>query len=150
MNPITTIRGKIIDALADFSYGRKKIPVFDELVNPAVKLPTVQRAETYIVIQDQQDSFAAVQTCCNERRTIDTTIRIVTKFQQIGTKKLCEDIGKTVDLLIRGGRQKSNLSEVQKINLAVNRTMTEVSDYATAYSNILIYEFTLNLKEEGN
>ena len=52
------------------------IPVFDGIVNPNVKLPTIGKAACYIVIQDQQENPAAVQNMCNERLEHNITTRV--------------------------------------------------------------------------
>lgn len=144
MDRITLIRGKVITALKDFTFNGVKIPVFDEMVNPSVTLPSVNGAQAYIILQDQQQLYDPVQTYCAPRFNIDLTIKIVTIFGLVGNKKLSEDIGFEVLNLLRDDRNNSKLEGVDSIELSVSRSMNEVSTTRTAYSKIFILNFILN------
>lgn len=80
MDRITSVRGKVIQALSGYKFDGVAIPVFDEVVNPATTLPVISGAQTYILLQDQQMIYNAVQTYCNPRFNISLTIKVVTIF----------------------------------------------------------------------
>ena len=92
MDRVTEIRGKVMTALSGYKHNGVAVPVFDEVVNPSVVLPTIAGAQVYIVLQDQQETPNAVQTLCSPRSNVNLTIRVVTIFGPVGNKKLSEDI----------------------------------------------------------
>ena len=104
MDRVTEIRGKVMTALSGYKHNGVAVPVFDEVVNPSVALPTIEGAQVYIVLQDQQETPNAVQTLCSPRSNVSLTIRVVTIFGPVGNKKLSEDIGDEVLNLIRDDR----------------------------------------------
>ena len=67
MDRVTEIRGKVMTALSGYKHNGVAVPVFDEVVNPSVALPTIAGAQVYIVLQDQQETPNAVQTLCSPR-----------------------------------------------------------------------------------
>lgn len=144
MDRITLIRGKIIAALKDYTFSGTKIPVFDEIVNPSTTLPTINNAQVYIILQDQQQIYDPIQTYCAPRFNINLTIKIVTIFGLVGNKKLSEDIGFEVLNLLRDDRNNSKLDGVDSIELSVSRSSNEVSATRTAYSKIFILNFIVN------
>ena len=143
MDVSTTIRGFLFEALQGFKFKGITVPVFDELVNPNVALPVIGGAETYVVIQDQQSSPAPVQVACDVRLEADFTIRIVTRWASVGSKKLCEDIGAEIDTLLRTYRGYP-LIDVNKLRLATARTITEVGQSGVAFSKVLMYSANVN------
>ena len=97
MSRSATIRTDIFTSLQGFTHGGELIPVFDEVVNPSVQIPSVGGAnEVYVVLQDQQEFYNAVQTVCNPRFNLNLTIRVVTTWGLTGSKILCEEIGEKI------------------------------------------------------
>ena len=144
MDRITFVRGKVIQALSGYKFNGVSIPVFDEVVNPDVALPVVNGAQTYIILQDQQMIYNAVQTYCNPRFNISLTIKVVTIFGQTGNKKLSEDIGNDILNLLRDDRGKSKLSDISEVQLDVSRSMNETTSTRVAFSKIFILSFIKN------
>lgn len=144
MDRITFVRGKVINALSGYKFNGVAIPVFDEVVNPSTTLPVISGAQTYIILQDQQMIYNAVQTYCNPRFNISLTIKVVTIFGNTGSKKLSEDIGSDVLNLLRDDRGKSNLSDISEVQLDVSRSLNEVTSTRVAFSKIFILSFIKN------
>lgn len=144
MDRVTFVRGKVINALSGYKFNGVAIPVFDEVVNPDVTLPVINGAQTYIILQDQQMIYNAVQTYCNPRFNISLTIKVVTIFGNTGSKKLSEDIGYDVLNLLRDDRGKSNLSDISEVQLDVSRSMNETTATRVAFSKIFILSFIKN------
>lgn len=144
MDRITFVRGNVIQALSGYKFNGVAIPVFDEVVNPDVTLPVINGAQTYIILQDQQMIYNAVQTYCNPRFNISLTIKVVTIFGNTGSKKLSEDIGNDVLNLLRDDRGKSNLSDISEVQLDVSRSLNETTSTRVAFSKIFILSFIKN------
>ncbi len=144
MDRITFVRGKVIQALSGYKFNGVEIPVFDEVVNPEVDLPVVNGAQTYIMLQDQQMIYNAVQTYCNPRFNISLTIKVVTIFGNTGSKKLSEDIGNDILSLLRDDRGKSKLSDISEVQLGVSRSLNETTSTRVAFSKIFILNFIKN------
>lgn len=144
MDRITFVRGNVIQALSGYKFNGVAIPVFDEVVNPDVTLPVINGAQTYIILQDQQMIYNAVQTYCNPRFNISLTIKVVTIFGNTGNKKLSEDIGNDVLNLLRDDRGKSNLSDISEVQLDVSRSLNETTSTRVAFSKIFILSFIKN------
>lgn len=145
MDVSTIIRGEIATALSGLSYDGIAIPIFDEIVNPSIEIPIIEGAEVYVVVQDQQSQDSASQNTCAVRIDADVTIRVVTKWGTVGSKKLCEDIGVIIDSKLRTKRNISKLNSVLKTSLVVSRTILEKTQSNLAFSKILIYNHTLNI-----
>ena len=144
MDRVTEIRGKVMTALSGYKHNGVAVPVFDEVVNPSVALPTIEGAQVYIVLQDQQQVPNAVQTICYPRNNINLTIRVVTIFGPVGNKKLSEDIGDEVLDLIRDDRGGSKLSGIKDVELPIARSLSEVTAENISFSKILILNFVKN------
>ena len=144
MDRITFVRGKVIQALSGYKFNGVDVPVFDEVVNPSIELPVINGAQTYIMLQDQQMIYNAVQTYCNPRFNISLTIKVVTIFGMVGNKKLSEDIGDEIINLLRTDRDGSKLDGIDKIELVTSRSVNEVSTERTAFSKIFILNFIKN------
>jgi hypothetical protein len=144
MDRITFVRGKVIQALSGYKFNGVDVPVFDEVVNPSIELPVINGAQTYIMLQDQQMIYNAVQTYCNPRFNILLTIKVVTIFGMVGNKKLSEDIGDGIINLLRTDRDGSKLDGIDKIELVTSRSVNEVSTERTAFSKIFILNFIKN------
>lgn len=144
MDRITSVRGKVINALSGYKFDGVAIPVFDEVVNPSTTLPVISGAQTYILLQDQQMIYNAVQTYCNPRFNISLTIKVVTIFGNTGSKKLSEDIGDDVLNLLMDDRGKSKLSDISEVQLDVSRSMNETTATRVAFSKIFILSFIKN------
>ena len=144
MDRITFVRGKVINALSGYKFNGIAIPVFDEVVNPSTTLPVISGAQTYIMLQDQQMIYNAVQTYCNPRFNISLTIKVVTIFGMVGNKKLSEDIGDEIINLLRTDRDGSKLDGIDKIELVTSRSVNEITTERTAFSKIFILNFIKN------
>ena len=144
MDRITFVRGKVIQALSGYKFNGVDVPVFDEVVNPAIPLPVINGAQIYIILQDQQMIYNAVQTYCNPRFNISLTIKVVTIFGNTGSKKLSEDIGNDVLNLLRDDRGNSSLSDISEVQLDVSRSMNETTSTRVAFSKIFILSFIKN------
>ncbi len=144
MDRVTEIRGKVMTALSGYTHNGVVVPVFDEVVNPSVALPTIAGAQVYIVLQDQQETPSAVQTLCSPRSNVNLTIRVVTIFGPVGNKKLSEDIGDEVLDLIRDDRGGSKLSGIKDVELPIARSLSEVTAENISFSKILILNFVKN------
>ena len=144
MDRITFVRGKVIEALSGYKFNGVAIPVFDEVVNPSIELPVINGAQTYIMLQDQQMIYNAVQTYCNPRFNISLTIKVITIFTKQGAKKLSEDIGDGIINLLRTDRDGSKLDGIDKIELVTSRSVNEITTERTAFSKIFILNFIKN------
>ena len=144
MDRITFVRGKVIQALSGYKFNGVAIPIFDEVVNPSIELPVINGAQTYIMLQDQQMIYNAVQTYCNPRFNISLTIKVVTIFGMVGNKKLSEDIGDEIINLLRTDRDGSKLDGIDKIELVTSRSVNEITTERTAFSKIFILSFIKN------
>lgn len=145
MDRATEIRGKVITALSTLKYGTVSIPVFDEVVNPNISLPSVDGSiATYVVIQDQQEQLNAVQTVDAPRFNLNMTIRVVTKWGTVGKKKLCEDIGDTIINLLRDDRGASKIDGIDKVLLVTAQSIAETTINNVAFSKIIILNFIKN------
>ena len=147
MDVIKEIRTRYFQALKGLTYQGTEIPIFVGFLDGSASLPTIDRGEVYIVIQDQQAYDSAIQPYCTYNVTSDITIRIVSKFTKKGTTSIVEDIAMEVDNRIRGTTKKrdENMIGVGRVRLSVNRLLVENSDTHTTYSKILIYQNDLYL-----
>ena len=149
----TIIRSKVIEAIKtstideiDFiEYDGINIPIFDEFPNPNVQIPLIRKAETYIIIQDQQSQDDAIQNTCSVRLNANITIRVVTRWGSIGFKDVCENIASLIDEKLRTKRNESKLSDIQSVELSISRTQSELTKANLAFSKILIYSITINI-----
>ena len=145
MDRATEIRGKIFEALNGLEYNGIRIPVFDEFVNPNVTLPSVEGAlSAYVVIQDQQEMMSPIQTVCNPRFELDVTIRVVTTWGTVGSKKLCEDIGNEIMYKLKDDRGSSKITGIDKVTLVSARSLAESTSSNLAFSKIIILKFEKN------
>lgn len=139
------LRNAIFSALSGLTYDSKTIPVFDEVVNPSVDLPSAGGAEeVYIVLQDQQTNMNETQTVCSPRFNLSLTIRIVTIWGTVGSKTVCAEIATQINNLLRTDRGGSKINGIDKIELVSERVLTEHTDTNIAFSNILILNFIKN------
>jgi hypothetical protein len=147
MDVIKEIRTRYFQALKGLTYQGVEIPIFVGFLDGSASLPTIDRGEVYIVIQDQQAYDSATQPYCTYNVTSDITIRIVSKFTKKGTTSIVEDIAMEVDNRIRGTVKKrdENMIGVGRVRLSVNRLLIENSDTHTSYSKVLIYQNDLYL-----
>ncbi|WP_286847086.1 hypothetical protein [Proteiniphilum sp. UBA5463] len=143
MDRSTTIRGAVLTALSGFKHKNTLVPIFDEIVNPNTTIPKIDGAEVYMVIQNQQQ-YDGQHTFCNPRFNLNITLRIVTKWGLVGSKKLCEDIGDAVLALLRDDRGGSKLAGYQKVEMPVSRTMTEITNQNLAFTKIITLNFIQN------
>ena len=139
MNITTDIRIRYFNKLNGLEHNGVAIPVFDEVVTTSGV--SIGGAEVYIVLQDQQSFDAPIQTYCDYDIASEITVRVVTKYGLVGSKRLCEDIAKKVDNLIRNGRVGNHIN-LKNVELVNSRVISETSLTATAYSCILTYRNT--------
>lgn len=145
MDRATFIREKVFQALSGFAYGGAVVPIFDELVNPAVPIPAISGAdEVYIILQDQNESYSVTQTVCDPRFDLNLTIRVVTAWGLIGSKKVCEEIGDSILNLIRTSRGESKIEEIKEIELVTAQSIAEYSDAQVSFSKVLNLNFVKN------
>ena len=141
----TEIRGKIFEALNGLEYNGIRIPVFDEFVNPNVTLPSVEGAlSVYVVIQDQQELMSPIQTVYSPRFELNVTIRVVTTWGTVGSKKLCEDIGNKIMYKLKDDRGSSKIEGIDKVTLVSARSIAESTSSNLAFSKIIILKFEKN------
>lgn len=147
MDVIKEIRTRYFQALKGLTYQGVEIPIFVGFLDGSASLPTIDRGEVYIVIQDQQAYDSSTQPYCTYNVTSDITIRVISKFTKKGTTDVVEDIAMEVDNRIRGTIKKrdENVIGVGRVRLSVNRLLIENSDTHTSYSKILIYQNDLYL-----
>ena len=145
MDRATYIRTKVFDKLSGLTFGGIGIPIFDEYVNPSVTIPSISGSnETYIIIQDQSEGYNAVQTVCDARFDLNLTIRIVTTWGNVGSKKLCEDIGELVVNLLRNERGISLIDGIKQVDLINAQSIAEYADSSISFSKILTLKFIKN------
>ena len=72
------------------------------------------------------------------------TIRVVTKWGIVGSKKLCEDIGDIIINKLRDSRGSSLIPDIQKVELVYTRSIAEYSSTNLAFSKVLILNFIKN------
>ena len=145
MDRATYIRTKVFDKLNGLTFGGVEIPIFDEYVNPSVAIPSPSGSrETYIIIQDQSEGYSAVQTVCDARFDLNLTIRIVTTWGNVASKKLCEDIGELVVNLLRNDRGISLIDGIKQVDLINAQSIPEYADSSISFSKILTLNFIKN------
>jgi hypothetical protein len=143
MDNLTDIRCKVLTALSSLKYSNVDIPVFDEIVPPGATIPSVGSAQKVYSIIQGQESFPHSSNVCEERLSSIFTIRVVTIWGQVGSKKVCEDIGESIDSALRGARDVSNLADVYKLELTLSKSLTESTRDNVAYIKILNYRATI-------
>ena len=132
-----------IKSLGGLEYNGAIIPIFDEeVVGATAKISNAE--EVYILIQGQQTIDDSVQTVCDYRLISDITVKVVTKFKGVGKKSMCEEIGFLAMNLIKGKRDISKLTGIDKIRLDVSRSIIEQSDSQTAFSKVMIFRNYIN------
>lgn len=145
MDRATYIRTKVVEKLNGLTFGGVEIPIFDEYVNPSVTIPSISGSnETYIIIQDQSEGYSAVQTVCDARFDLNLTIRVVTTWGNVGSKKLCEDIGELVVNLLRNDRGLSLIEGIKEVKLINAQSIPEYADSSISFSKILTLNFIKN------
>lgn len=145
MDRATYIRTKVFEKLNGLTFGGVEIPIFDEYVNPSVAIPSVKGSnETYIVIQDQYEGYNETQTVCNPRFDLNLTIRVVTTWGNVGSKKLCEDIANEVELLLRDSRGQTTIAGLKQVDLINAQSIAEYADSSISFSKILTLNFIRN------
>lgn len=136
----TEIRTAYFQALSNLKYKGVSIPIFDEIVNPNVQIPNVDNHSIYVILQNQQSYDSANQGLCCYKTTNDITIRIVAISSGLtGSKKIVEEVAKSIDTLIRIDRDHNKLS-FNKIRLSISKSFIEKSDANLAFTQILIYQ----------
>src|SRR5678810_1025365 len=117
MDRATYIRTKVFEKLSGLTFNGIEIPIFDEYVNLSVEIPSVDGSnETYIIIQDQYEGYNETQTVCDPRFDLNLTIRVVTTWGNVGSKKLCEDIGDVATNLLRDDRGLSLIQGIKAVS----------------------------------
>lgn len=145
MDRATYIRTKVFEKLNGLTFGGVEIPIFDEYVNPSVTIPSVKGSnETYIIIQDQYEGYNETQTVCDPRFDLNLTIRVVTTWGNVGSKKLCEDIANEVELLLRDSRSNTTIAGVKQVDLINAQSTAEYADSSISFSKILTLNFIRN------
>ena len=145
MDRATFIRTEVFTKLTGIKHLGVEIPVFDEFVNPSVALPSIGGAsQVYIILQDQQEQKNDVQTFCHPRFNLNLTIRVVTIWRTVGSKKLCEDIGDAVFNLLTDSRGTSKINEIEQVELVTAQSLGEESVNELAFNKILILNFIKN------
>src|SRR5678809_1114357 len=110
------IRDRVFEKLNGLTFGGIEMCIRDRYVNPSVTIPSVNGSnETYIIIQDQYEGYNETQTVCNPRFDLNLTIRVVTTWGNVGSKKLCEDIGDVVINLLRDDRGASLIDGIKEV-----------------------------------
>lgn len=145
MDRATYIRTKVFEKLNGLTFGGVEIPIFDEYVNPSVTIPSVNGSnETYIIIQDQYEGYNETQTVCDPRFDLNLTIRVVTTWGNVGSKKLCEDIANEVELLLRDSRGQTTIAGLKQVDLINAQSIAEYADSSISFSKILTLNFIRN------
>ena len=145
MDRATYIRTKVFEKLNGLTFNGIEIPIFDEYVNPSVTIPSVNGSnETYIIIQDQYEGYNETQTVCNPRFDLNLTIRVVTTWGNVGSKKLCEDIGNVAINLLRDDRGASLIDGIKEVKLINAQSIPENADSSISFSKILTLNFIKN------
>ena len=145
MDRATYIREKVFAKLNGYTFGGVEIPVFDEYVNPSIPIPSPNGSnETYIIIQDQYEGYNETQTVCNPRFDLNLTIRVVTTWGNVASKKLCEDIANEVELLLRDSRGQTTIAGVKQVDLINAQSIAEYADSSISFSKILTLKFIKN------
>jgi len=120
-----------------------EVPVFDEMVNTSVTIPTLRGAKVYVVIQDQQENEGA-HTYCAYVQQCTITIRIVTKFNGVVVnKEVAELISNEIQNRISDGKN-HNLTNIggysfQDVRKELSRTYTEHGQSTTVINKAIIY-----------
>ena len=145
MDRATYIREKVFAKLNGFTFGGVEIPVFDEYVNPSIPIPSTNGSnETYIIIQDQYEGYNETQTVCAPRFDLNLTIRVVTTWGNVASKKLCEDIGDVAINLLRDDRGGSLIEGIKEVKLINAQSIPEYADSSISFSKILTLNFIKN------
>lgn len=145
MDRATDIRGKVLTAIGILRHKTVTIPIFDEVVNPAIAIPAVDGAVgVYVLIQDQQEQYSSIQTVCAPRFDLNMTIRVVTKWGAVGKKKVCEDIADDILSKLRDARGASLIAGIQHVELITARSIAEYTVGQLAFSKVIILNFKKN------
>lgn len=149
MDASQAIRTAVYQAIDGLIYGGKVIPVFDGMVNPSVIIPSINFGSCYIILNDQQETAAPIQTMCSERILANITIKVVVKYStsNVTDRTVCEGIADLVQKAIRENRQHKLSStdiNIQKVSMPISRNMEEFASGQTALSKVLIYSITAN------
>ena len=145
MDRATYIRAKVFDKLNGLTFGGVPIPAFDEFVNPSTTIPKPNGSHAaYIILQDQSEDYNETQTVCAPRFNLNMTIRIVTIWGLIGSKKLCEDIGDAAIELLRDSRGLSKVEGIKEVELLTAQSISEYSNSNVSFSKVLILNFIKN------
>lgn len=150
MNISEAVRRAVLTAIGTVVVDGVTIPVFDELVNPNVTLPTIRGAKAYILIQDQQETEGQ-QNYCTYRQEANYTIKAVTIFNTggVASKRVCEDIGALVESRIKPTGKTHALVDANGFSFqntikVTGRTIPEFASGTTAFSKVLIFNTTVN------
>ncbi len=145
MDTATQVRIAYFIALQNLEYKGKTIQIFDEEVGDKNAIISIEKAiEVYILLQSQQTIENSSQDVCNYRLISDLTVKVVTKFQGVGKKSICEDIGYLVENRIKGRRTLSKLEGIDSIRLDVSRSLHERDQSHTAFSKVMIFRNYIN------
>ncbi|QBQ41080.1 hypothetical protein E2P86_07905 [Sphingobacterium psychroaquaticum] len=150
MNISEAVRRAALTAIGSVVIDGVTIPVFDEVVNPNVVIPTVRNAKVYIILQDQQEAEGR-QNFCSYRQQANWTIKAVTIFNTAGVanKRLSEDVGEIIEKRIKPTGKTHALVDAngysfQDTNKVYSRNNTEITKSAVSFSKILIFNTTVN------
>lgn len=150
MNISEAVRRAVLQSIGTVIVDSITIPVFDELVNPNVTIPTVRGAQSYILIQDQQEVEGS-QNFCTYRQEANYTVKAVTIFNSggVASKRLCEDIAEIVEKRIKPTGKSHALIDAngysfQKTSKEVSRTITEFAGGKASFSKVNIFNTTVN------
>ena len=150
MDVSEALRRAYISVLSPLIVDGVTIPVFDEEVNPKVPIPTLNNAQCYVVIQDQQE-IEGVQNFCNYRQNCNLTIRIVTKYDAIKSvgKKVVERISDVVQTKVKPTGKTHALVNAngyvfQRVSKEMSQAIYEHANGTTAQSKVIIYNNIVN------
>jgi hypothetical protein len=142
------LRKAYIDLLSPFVIESVTIPVFDNLVNPAVTIPKYMGADAYILIVDQNEVETS-NNDCSQRITSVISIDIVTKYPlNVGGLLSCElianDVLEAVNTLT-GQPIQINESGIQVLSTTLlnSRTFTENGGNLTAFRKRLTFSHSI-------
>jgi len=149
MDNATTIRGLIVSALDNFKFRGQLIPIYDE-VAPSDKVKdswaTIKdgrsRVKVCVIMQDQQEVPYSESTCSVVTAN-QITLRVITKWEGQGRKKVSEDIAHKLLSKLRDARGEPLVSGVHKINLKLSRGLKEAVGGAEAYTKVISLEFII-------
>jgi hypothetical protein len=142
------LRKAYLDLLNPFIIEGVTIPIFDNLVNPAIAIPNYKGGDCYIIVLDQNEVETS-NNDCSQRTTSVISLDIVTKYPlNVGGVLASELISSKIQTLVNtleGQSININLANIQVLGTSLinSRSFSDQGLNLTIYRKRLTFQHSI-------